>query len=247
MSKTAGIIVIGNEILSSRTPDENAAYFLKQLRALGVDVRKVSVIPDELSVICEEVRRFSADFDYVFTSGGVGPTHDDVTIPGVAAAFGQGIRREPELVTALERYYQEKITDSMMRMADVPEGAVLVRRGPTLFPVVAVENVYIFPGVPAILAAKFERIMEMFRQPPFHTADVFLQVEEGEIATLLSEVLEVFPEVRLGSYPAFDNPVFKVKVTLESKDPDYLENAQGCLLKKLAELSVYPVDGTPAG
>ncbi len=234
--------MIGNEILSGRTPDRNGSYLFRQLRELGVDVRRLSVIPDELAVIRDEVRRFSSEFDFVFTSGGVGPTHDDVTVPGIAAAFGQGVRRDPELVAALEQYYQGALGGAMLRMADVPEGAVLVRSRPTLFPVVAVGNVYIFPGVPEILAAKFERIREMFRQPPFHASDVFVQAEEGEVADTLHELLEVFPDLALGSYPAFENPDYKVRLTLESKDAAYLERARQRLIEKLGERSITPVD-----
>ena len=244
MAKTAGVVVIGNEILSGRTPDQNSLYLLQELRGLGVDVRKVSVIPDELPAVRDEVRLFSSEFDFVFTSGGVGPTHDDVTIAGIAAAFNQGIRREPELVAALERYYQDGLTDAMLRMADVPEGAVLVGDEHALFPVVAVENVYIFPGVPEILASKFERIKEMFRQEPYHVLQIFVQVEEGEIADALNEVLEAFPDLGLGSYPAFNNPLYKVKLTLESKDEAYLEKARQCLLEKMASRSIVPFDPT---
>jgi FAD synthetase len=241
MAKTAGIIVIGNEILSGRTPDENSIYLLRELRSLGVDVRRVSVIPDEVTAIRDEVGTFSAQFDYVFTSGGVGPTHDDVTIAGIADAFNQGIRREPTLVVALERYYQDALTEVMLRMANVPEEAVLVQSEETLFPVVAVRNVYIFPGVPEILRSKFDRIKELFRQTPYHVLDVYLQVEEGEIANTLDEVLEAFPDLGLGSYPSLNNPVYKVKLTLESKDQEFLDQARRCLIEKLASRSIIPV------
>src|SRR6476646_836170 len=105
MSKTAGIIVIGNEILSGKTRDENSPYLTQELRGLGVDVRKISVIPYELELISAEVREFSNAFDYVFTTGGVGPTHDDLTMDGIASAFNQKVRRHPELESVLRRYY----------------------------------------------------------------------------------------------------------------------------------------------
>ena len=241
MSKTAGIVVIGNEILSGRTRDENAAYFLKELRSLGVDVRRVSVIPDELSVIRDEVRTFSEQFDYVFSSGGVGPTHDDVTIAGIAAAFGQSVCRNSELEETLRGYYQESLTDAMLRMADLPEGASLLRHNRMWFPVIVVENVYVFPGVPEILVSKFEHIKEMFRQAPFYVIDVFLRVDEGEVADVLREVLKRFPKLLLGSYPTFSNSNYTVKLTLESKDRDYLDTAHRFLLERLAALSIAPV------
>src|SRR5262245_55273324 len=151
MAKTAGIIIIGNEILSGKTRDDNSLYFVRELRELGVDVRKIAVVPDELELISAEVRIFSDAFDYVFTSGGVGPTHDDLTMEGIAGAFRQGIRRNPELETTLRSYYSEDLLEGNLRMADVPEGARLVGGKGMWFPVVAVENVFIFPGVPEIL------------------------------------------------------------------------------------------------
>ena len=241
MSKTAGIVVIGNEILSGRTRDENAIYFLKELRALGVEVRRVLVIPDEIQVIRDEIRSASQNFDYVFSSGGVGPTHDDVTIQGVAAGFGRQVCRSTELETTLRGYYQENLTDAMLRMADVPEGASLIRADQMWFPVIAVENVYIFPGVPEILASKFQGIKERFREDPFLTRDVFLRVEEGHVADLLHEVLAKFPDLLLGSYPTYTNPKYTVKLTLESKSEDYLNSAHGFLVKCLGARSIVPV------
>ena len=241
MSKTAEIVVIGNEILSGRTRDENAIYFLKELRSLGVDVRRVSVIPDEMKVIRDEIRSASKNFDYVFTSGGVGPTPDDVTIQGVAAAFERKVCRSSELETTLRGYYQDNLTDAMLRMADVPEGASLVRGNQMRFPVIAVENVYVFPGVPEILASKFERIKERFREDPFFTQDVFLDVEEGQVADVLREVLAKFPDLLLGSYPTFTNPDYTVKLTLESKSENYLNGAYVYLVECLAARSIVPV------
>src|SRR5436190_17092313 len=154
MPKTAGILVIGNEILSGKTADENSVFLARELRELGVDVRKVSVIPDETTTIASEVRLFSGAYDYVFTTGGVGPTHDDLTMEGIAGAFGREIRRNLQLETALRGYYPADLVEPNLRMADVPEGTRLIG-GPGLwFPVVAIENVFIFPGVPEVLRRK---------------------------------------------------------------------------------------------
>src|SRR5436190_13573168 len=153
MPKTAGIILVGNEILSGKVVDANAAHLCRELRELGVDVRRISVIPDEVDVIAAEVREFSARHDIVFTSGGVGPTHDDVTIEGVARAMGVPVVRHPVLVGLLERYYGGAVTEASLRMAEVPEGAELV--GQSLrFPTILMGNVYVLPGVPEIFRQK---------------------------------------------------------------------------------------------
>src|SRR6266853_92075 len=241
MSKTAGIIVIGNEILSGKTRDENSLYLVRQLRDLGVDVRKISVIPDELDLIAAEVKQYSNSYDYVFTTGGVGPTHDDLTMDGIAAAFGRRTQRHSELESTLRQYYSQDLIDGNLRMADVPDGARLVGGKGMWFPVIAVENVYIFPGVPEILQRKFERIKEMFREAPFHLKEVFLRADEGQIAGILHRVLAAFPDLMLGSYPYFDNPVYSIKLTLESKDTAYLERAHALLLEELTRIQLNPV------
>jgi molybdenum cofactor synthesis domain-containing protein len=241
MSKTAGIIVIGNEILSGKTRDENSPYLTHELRSLGVDVRKISVIPDELELISTEVREFSDSFDYVFTTGGVGPTHDDLTMSGVAEAFGRRIMRNPDLEASLRHFYSAELIDGNLRMADIPEGSRLVGVQGLWFPVVSVENVYIFPGVPEILQRKFQRIRETFRESPFHLREIFLKADEGQIAAALHLLLADFPDLLLGSYPYFDNPVYSIKLTLESKDPVYVETAYTQLIKSLAAIHLRPV------
>lgn len=240
--KTAGIVVIGNEILSGQTPDQNAAYLLGQLRDLGVDVRRVAIIPDELAAIRDEIRSLSGSLDYVFTSGGVGPTHDDVTIAGIASAFDRRIQRSSELQDVLEKYYQEAITDATLRMADLPEGAVLLGADRAWFPVIVVENVYVFPGVPEILVQKFERIKERFRDRPFHLVRVFLRADEGKVADLLRDLADGHPDLRVGSYPTMTEPGYTLKVTLESKDPGALEGAHALLLRRLESRSILPVE-----
>jgi molybdenum cofactor synthesis domain-containing protein len=241
MAKTAGIIVIGNEILSGKTIDENSLFLMRELRTLGVDVRKVSVIPDELDLIAEEVRVFSRAYNYVFTTGGVGPTHDDLTIAGIAQAFGQPMRRNAQLEAALRHYYPDGLLEANLRMADVPEGAHLVGGAGMWFPVVAMENVFIFPGVPEILRRKFDRIKEMFREAPFHLREIYLRADEGQITAILHEVLDGYPALLLGSYPYLNNPQYSIKLTLESKDVEYLDRAYRLLVEKLSSVQLEPL------
>src|SRR5881296_4700814 len=233
MPKTAGIILIGNEILSGKITDANAAYLCRELRALGVDVRRISVIPDEIDLIAREVATFSRDHDVVFTSGGVGPTHDDVTIEGVARAMDVKLVRHPLLVSILERHFRDRLTDSHLKMAEMPEGADLVGGETVRFPTILMRNVYILPGVPEIFRQKFDAIRERFRDDPIHLKNVFVRIGEGTLAAHLNEVLRHYPALLLGSYPEFSNPEYRVKVTLESRDPSYLEAALAMFVKGL--------------
>ncbi|HET8578723.1 MAG TPA: molybdopterin-binding protein [Methylomirabilota bacterium] len=242
MAKTAGIILIGNEILSGKIADANASYLCRELRLLGVEVRKISVIPDEVAVIAEEVGQFHQDYDVVFTSGGVGPTHDDVTIEGVARALGVPVVKDPRLVKLLEGFYRGPLNEARLKMAEVPEGAELMTDGALVFPAVVVRNIYILPGVPEIFRQKFEALRERFREAPFFLCSVFVNIGEGTLADHLNELLREHPQLLLGSYPEFSNPEYKVKVTLESKDRDYLEAAITAFLARLPKASVVRVE-----
>ena len=242
MAKTAGILLIGNEILSGKVTDANAAYLCRELRGLGVEVRRITVVPDEVDLIAAEVRAFSAEYDVVFTSGGVGPTHDDVTIEGVARALGVPVIREPRLVQVLEGYYRGRLNEARLKMADVPEGAELTADGELVFPAIVVRNIYVLPGVPEIFRQKFDSLRERFRDAPFHLCSVYVSMGEGTLADYLNAVLAAHPDLLLGSYPEFSNPEYKVKVTLESKNRGYLEQAVADLLGRLPGDAVVRVD-----
>ena len=235
MPKTAGIILVGNEILSGKIADANAAYLCRELRALGVDVQRIAVIPDEVELIAREVAEQSRHYDVVFTSGGVGPTHDDVTIEGVARAMGVKVVRHPALVGVLEGYYRDRLNEAHLKMAEMPEGAELLGGEPLRFPTILMRNVYILPGVPEIFRQKFEALRERFRDRPFHLKNVYVRIGEGTLTDHLNRLLADFPSLLLGSYPEFSNPEYKVKVTLESRDADYLGNALAEFLRRLPE------------
>jgi molybdenum cofactor synthesis domain-containing protein len=241
MPKTAGIILVGNEILSGKIVDANASYLCRELRALGVEVRRISVIPDEVDVIAAEVARFAAGYDVVFTSGGVGPTHDDVTVEGVARAVGVRVVRHPALVAILEAYYRDALTEAALKMAEIPEGAELLADGAVRFPTILMRNVYILPGVPEIFRRKFEALRERFRDQPIFLRNVFVSVGEGSIADHLNALVREYPALLCGSYPEFSNPEYKVKITLESRDLAFLDRALAELLKRLPAESVVRV------
>ena len=242
MARTAGIILIGNEILSGKVVDANAVYLCREFRALGVDVRKISVIPDEVELIAFEVSEHSRAFDVVFTSGGVGPTHDDVTIEGVARGLSVPVVRDPRLVRVLEGFHKGRLNEARLKMAEVPEGAELMAGEELAFPAVVVRNIYVLPGVPEIFRQKFGALRERFRESPFYLCSVFINMPEGTLADHLNELLRRHPELMLGSYPEFFNAEYKVKVTLESKDRKYVERAVEDFLQRLPAAAVVRVE-----
>ncbi len=235
---SAGMVVIGNEILSGKVTDSNSPFLAKQLRSVGVSLERIAVIPDEVDTIAETVRGFSRSYDFVFTSGGVGPTHDDVTISGVAAALGRKVVRHPELETALRGFFKGKTSESHLRLADVVEGTELVADEGLKFPTFLVANIYILPGIPEIFCDKVKAIRDRFATDPFHLRVVYVDQQETAIADSLHETLDAFPELLLGSYPKLNHPEYKVRLTLESKDAVYLERALGKLLELLPAKAV---------
>ena len=242
MAKTAGIIIIGNEVLSGKTQDSNSYFLCVELRQLGVEVQKISTIQDEVELIGQEVANFSKRFDLVFTTGGVGPTHDDVTIEGIAEGFSVPVIRHPEIENRMRQRLGREVNDARLRMANVPEGAVLLATEALFAPVVNIHNVYVFPGIPRILQERFHAIKERFRDAPYFLKNVFLRYGEGVIAATLNDLLTKFPHLLLGSYPVLDLPEYKVKVTLESKDSNYLDNALRSLVASLPEDAVHRID-----
>lgn len=240
---TAALIIIGNEILTGKFADENTPYLVRRLRELGVDLLRVSVIPDVIEVIADEVRRASAAHTWVLTTGGVGPTHDDLTMPGVAAAFGVPVRRHPELVEVLHRHARAPVNEAALRMAEVPEGAELWWDGLVRFPLVVMRNVAVFPGVPALLQLKFEAVAARFGGSPVSVRKLWTLRTEPEIADALTEAAGRWPAVAIGSYPRFELRPARVLVTLESRDLDALDRCAAFLAEHLPP----PPDEAPPG
>lgn len=232
---TAAVVIIGDEILSGKFADENAPFLIAELRELGVALRRIATIPDSLDEIAATVRECAARFDHVFTSGGVGPTHDDMTMEGVARAFGVRVVRNAELERLLRAFYGPSLEERNLRMADVPEGAELIMADHPSWPVTAVRNVYILPGIPVIFRRKFTSIRERFRARPFHTRRVYCMAEEGALAAHLDAVVSAFPEVQVGSYPRIEAQEYRVIVTLECKDAARAEGARDALVRRLPD------------
>lgn len=239
---TAGILIIGNEILSGKITDTNSPYLCRELRALGVDVERILTIPDVVECIAADVRALAGAYDHVFTSGGIGPTHDDLTMEGVARAFGLEMECSETIVSRIERAQNKAPDQNQVKMAMIPRGAQLVDAGDFWFPVVIVENVHIFPGIPELLRKKFESIRSRFHGVPVLLKRVFVKLRESEIAHWLNEVLESYPELMLGSYPKIGEESFHVLLTLESRDPGYLQEALDALLVRLPESAIHKIE-----
>jgi len=233
VDRTAGILIIGNEILSGKVVDTNSPFLTRELRRLGVTVKRILTIPDELDDIAAAVAEFHRAYDYVFTSGGVGPTHDDVTMEGVARGLARKVIRHPAIEGRIREVYKEKINDARLKLAEVPEGTELIVDGRLGFPTIKCENVYILPGIPEILEQKFHAIRDRFAASPYFLRVVYTTEGEGAIAEHLNATLAKFPELLLGSYPKIGDPEYAVKLTLESKDEAYVDGALRHLLALL--------------
>jgi len=228
---TAAAIIIGNEILTGKFADENGPFLVERLRTLGVDLLRVVTLADDRDAIAREVAHCSQHFDVVFTSGGVGPTHDDVTLESVAQAFGVPAVPAQPLVDILAA---AGLTDPhALRMATVPEGTDLLWEADATYPVLRMRNVYVLPGVPPLFRAKFELVAYRFAGEQVHTARLFTDERETAIAARLSDAQDAHPDVDIGSYPRFGEGPWRVIVTLESRDEDALVRADAALRQVL--------------
>ncbi len=237
-----GIIVIGNEVLSGKVEDINSTFLMAEFRELGVRVGRVSIIPDDMKLIAEEVRRFSGIFDAVITTGGVGPTHDDLTFPSVARAFDLAMVRSDELEKVIRSYIKDEIGPGYLRMAMLPEGTELIFPKELPFPITRVKNVYVMPGEPSVLRKKFAAIRESFRQPPFQLRRLFTTLDEGHLADMLDDLQKRHPAVEIGSYPIYGHPDYQTQVTIESKDEAATKAAYAELVDQVPAATVWKRD-----
>ncbi len=239
---TAAMVVVGNEILSGKVLDSNSAFLAKELRTAGVSLERIVVIPDEVELIAAEVSECSKRYDLVFTSGGVGPTHDDVTIAGVAAAFGLGLVTNQKLKAAISRVVGDRTDSPLFKMAEIPDGAEVVGGDEEHFPTVVVENVYVLPGIPELFEMKIRNLSDEFKSDPYHLRQVLVSASEGLIAEYLNATLAAFPELMLGSYPKLANAEYRVRLTLESKDEEYLNRALEDLILRMPDEYIVRVE-----
>ena len=236
--KTACILLIGNEILSGRTQDQNAPYLAARLGELGVKVMEMRVIRDDEAIIVEAVNSARATHDYVFTTGGIGPTHDDITTPSIAKAFGVAYALNPAALKLLvDRYGEAKLNDARRRMAHTPEGATLIENSISAAPGFQMANVYVMAGVPAIMRTMFDEVKHTLAGgPPMISRTVATALPEGAIAEGLGAVQETHPDIDIGSYPFFRQGGFGVHVVLRGADEARLDLAVRAVVDLLAAL-----------
>jgi len=234
---SAALLVVGNEVLSAKVRDENGPWAARRLRELGVRLLAIHVVADEALDIGAAVNAERRRASWVFTSGGVGPTHDDITVSAVAAALGRPLVRLAPLEMAIREIHrrhhgEEELPEVALRMADVPEGTRLL--GDPSFPTLAVENVVMLPGPPRFFRYQFEQVAPLLTGPPFRLATVFLAVGEERFAAILAAAAKAHPGVEVGSYPQFDEVTdHRVRVILESRDAGAVRAALRALLAEL--------------
>jgi len=216
--KTAAILVIGNELLTGKVEEANVVVLARTLRSLGVELRRVVMILDDIDQIAAEVKALSKTHDWLFTSGGVGPTHDDVTVMGVAQAFGVAVVEAPVLATMLREHYKERCTEGHLRMALVPEGATLEVTPEVRWPTIRYENTWLLPGIPEIFRMKLAAVVaRLGNGVGFISRAVYTKMDEGDLKPLLDAVVDRFPDVGVGSYPKWQDPLYKTKLTFDGR------------------------------
>jgi len=216
---SAAMLLVGNELLSGKVRDENLHALANTLRALGVDFRTASFVKDDRSSIAREVLRLTDDHDVLFTSGGVGPTHDDVTVEAVASAFEVELVAAAELEGMLAREYGAEKRDGYHRMTMVPRGAELLVSPEVKWPTIVYGKVWLLPGIPEIFRMKLAVVREHLVGPrPFVTRSAYTGLDETELKSILDATVAAFPSVEIGSYPKWFDPGYRTKVTFDGTD-----------------------------
>jgi len=219
---SAALLIIGNELLSGRTRDANLQYLGTELNERGIRLLEARIIPDVEDEIIAAVNRLRAKYDYVFTTGGIGPTHDDITSASVAKAFGLDLVRDPRAVALLESHYKpEDITEARLTMADVPAGCELLDNPVSKAPGFRVDNVYVLPGVPRIMQAIFEGFRHRLAGGrPMASETIVAHVQEGQVGGPLGGIQADNPDLEIGSYPFVRDGRFGVSLVVRGPDPE---------------------------
>ncbi|MBS1148552.1 MAG: molybdopterin-binding protein [Myxococcaceae bacterium] len=242
MGTGAAAIIIGNEVLTAKVTEANGAWLVKRLRERGVLLHSVHFVLDEVDAIVEAVSAARRRARWIFTSGGIGPTHDDVTVRAVALALGRAVVRLPQMEQMVRDHYGDRIPPEALRLAEAPEGCELISQPEARYPVLACDDVYMLPGVPQLFRLQLETVLRRLPVTPVHLQVLYLDAAEADVAGAIDTVALAMPEVAIGSYPTFDLEAdYRVKVTLEHAEAGPVATAvkrleallpAGCLLRR---------------
>lgn len=243
---TAAVLLIGDEILSGRTKDANLGFIATFLGSMGIQVQEARVVTDDRDRIAAAVNALRSAYDYVFTTGGIGPTHDDITADSVAHAFEVPIGLHPEAMNILTRHYEEtggEFTQARQRMARIPEGASLVANPISKAPGFQLENVFVMAGIPIIVQVMMDDIAERLESgAQMNARTIDCQVGEGTIAEELGEIQKQFPAVMIGSYPFFRDKQYGTSLVLRSVESVLLDDAVQATVNLVAKVGGKPVE-----
>lgn len=241
---TAALLIIGDEILSGRTQDANLAYLAKWLGVQGIRLREVRVVADDHAAIGDAVNALRSAHDYLFTTGGIGPTHDDITVDAIAAALGVGVVVHPGAKAILTKYYGDKLTDARLRMARVPDGAELIENPRTGAPGIRHGNIFIMAGVPAITQGMLAALDgQLPGGKPVLSRTVAAWTAESAVAATLGAVEKANPGTQIGSYPFWREGRTGANFVIRATDPALLSACASALLAALTDAGLDPVDG----
>ena len=236
---TAAFLVIGDEILSGRTKDKNIGFVADYLTSLGIDLKEVRIVPDEQGEIVGAVNDLRAKYDYVFTSGGIGPTHDDITAESIAAAFGVPLNLDPRAVAIMEKHYAAgQFTPARQRMARIPEGADLILNKVSKAPGFKIGNVHVMAGIPSIMQAMMDAIAPTLATGKKMLSEtVAADMPESRIAERLAAIQDAHPQTLIGSYPQASEGKFTTQIVIRSRDRAVLDAAARDVAQAVAEIS----------
>jgi molybdenum cofactor synthesis domain-containing protein len=235
---TAALLVIGDEILSGRTKDKNIGFIAEYLTAIGIDLKEVRVVPDEEPEIVAGLNALRSRYTYVFTTGGIGPTHDDITADSVAKAFGVPIDVDPRVVAIFKaRAPHLDLNEARLRMARIPAGAELVENKVSTAPGFMIGNVIVMAGVPSIMQAMLDAVSGKLRTGQKMLSETVLaNAREGDIGTPLGEIAKTFPDAMIGSYPFFDGQGPNTNIVIRSREPQTLAAVKAAVDAMLATI-----------
>ncbi len=239
----AAAVLIGNELLTGKTQELNLLPLARALRALGIPLTRAVTVGDEPRLIAQEIGKLRAEFDVIFTSGGVGPTHDDCTVEGVALAFGVSVVRDPRLEQLLRGVYGERCGEQHLAMARVPDGSELLGAASVRWPTVVKENVWLLPGIPELFRMKLAALRShLVGRSPVWSREVLLRAEETELKNAIDSVVLAHPQVEVGSYPKWFDDRYRTRVTFDAPSEPLVESARQDFLGRVPASQVVFLD-----